>query len=101
MIVLKFKLFFRKKDHKRNIPCFNCGWLRVVIKIAVLPLIVGIGYELIKLAGRKDNWLTRVISAPGLWMQRITTKEPDDGMIECAIAALKPVIPDNPDEDRW
>lgn len=76
-------------------------WLRVVIKIAVLPLIVGIGYELIKLAGRKDNWFTRVISAPGLWMQRITTKEPDDGMIECAIAALKPVIPDNPDEDRW
>lgn len=76
-------------------------WLRVVIKIAVLPLVVGIGYELIKFAGRKDNRLTRAISAPGLWMQRITTKEPDDGMIECAIAALKPVIPDDPDEDRW
>ena len=76
-------------------------WLRVLIKIAVLPLIVGIGYELIKLAGRKDNWFTRAISAPGLWMQRITTKEPDDSMIECAIAALKPVIPENPDEDRW
>ena len=76
-------------------------WLRVVIKIAVLPLIVGIGYELIKLAGRKDNAFTRAISAPGLWMQRITTKEPDDSMIECAIAALKPVIPENPDEDNW
>ena len=49
-------------------------WLRVLIKIAVLPLIVGVGYELIKLAGRKDNAFTRAISAPGLWMQRITTK---------------------------
>ena len=76
-------------------------WLRVLIKIAVLPLIVGVGYELIKLAGRKDNAFTRAISAPGLWMQRITTKEPDDSMIECAIAALKPVIPENPDEDKW
>ena len=73
----------------------------MLIKIAVLPLIVGVGYELIKLAGRKDNAFTRAISAPGLWMQRITTKEPDDSMIECAIAALKPVIPENPDEDKW
>lgn len=59
------------------------------------------GYELIKLAGRKDNLLTRIISAPGLWVQRITTKEPDDSMIECAIAALKAVIPDDPEADRW
>lgn len=76
-------------------------WLRVIIKLAILPLIVGVGYELIKLAGRKTNWLTRAISAPGLWMQRITTKEPDDSMIECAIAALKPVIPDDPELDKW
>ncbi len=76
-------------------------WLRVIIKLAILPLVVGIGYELIKLAGRKTNWLTKAISAPGLWMQRITTKEPDDSMIECAIAALKPVIPDDPELDKW
>ena len=69
--------------------------------LAILWPFIKLGYELIKLAGRKDNAFTRAISAPGLWMQRITTKEPDDSMIECAIAALKPVIPENPDEDKW
>ena len=62
---------------------------------------VGIAYELIKLAGRCDNILTRVISAPGLWLQRITTCEPDDGQIECAVAALKAVIPEDENADRW
>ena len=68
---------------------------RVLLKILLIPLIVGIGYELIKFAGRHDNWLTRVISAPGLWLQRLTVLEPDDEMIECAIAALKAVIPED------
>ncbi len=68
-------------------------WLRVLVKLALLPLTVGVGFELIKLAGRKDNRFTRIISAPGLWIQRLTTKEPDDSMIECAIAAFVPVIP--------
>ena len=76
-------------------------WLRVLIKVALLPLTVGIGYELIKLAGRKDNWFTRFISAPGLWIQRLTTKEPDDGMIECALAAFCPVIPEDETSDQW
>lgn len=76
-------------------------WLRVVIKIALLPITVGIGYELIKLAGRKNNWFTRLISAPGLWIQRLSTKEPDDSMIECAIAAFCPVIPEDETSDRW
>ena len=74
--------------------------VRVLIKILLLPLIVGIGYELIKIAGRYDNWLTKIISAPGVLLQRITTKEPDDRMIECAITALKEVIPNN-DSDKW
>lgn len=68
---------------------------RVLLKILLIPLIVGIGYELIKFAGRHDNWLTRVISAPGLWLQRLTVLEPDDEMIECAITALKAVIPED------
>ena len=76
-------------------------WLRVLIKIALLPLTVGIGYELIKLAGRKNNWFTRLFSAPGLWIQRLTTKEPDDSMIECALAAFLPVIPENSSDDEW
>ncbi|MBQ8382157.1 MAG: DUF1385 domain-containing protein [Clostridia bacterium] len=77
------------------------GWLRVVCKIAVIPLTVGIGYELIKLAGRHDNLLTRIISAPGVWFQHITTKEPDDQMIECAIAAMEKVIPEDKEKDNW
>ena len=74
--------------------------IRVLIKLILLPLIVGIGYELIKIAGRYDNLFTRIISAPGVWLQHITTKEPDDSMIECAIASLEKVIPEN-DSDKW
>jgi uncharacterized protein YqhQ len=70
-------------------------WLRALIKIALLPVVMGVGYELIKLCGRYDNPFTRIISAPGLWMQRLTTKEPDDSMIELAIASLREVIPEN------
>ena len=76
-------------------------WLRTAIKLLLLPLSVGVGYELIKLAGRKDNWLTRVISAPGVWLQHLTTKEPTDDMIECAVAALEAVIPEDAEADNW
>ncbi len=75
-------------------------WLRVVVKLALLPLTVGVGYELIKLAGRKDNRFTRFISAPGLWIQRLTTKEPDDSMIEIAIAAFVPVMPEEETQEE-
>lgn len=69
--------------------------LRVGIKILLMPLTMGLGYELIKICGRHDNWLTRIIAAPGLWFQRITVLEPDDAMIECAITAIKEVIPED------
>ncbi len=69
--------------------------LRSAIKIVLLPLTVGIGYELIRLCGRHDNLLTRIIAAPGVWLQRLTVHEPDDKMIECAIAAMSVVIPEN------
>ena len=74
---------------------FGIGWLRPVIKILLLPLTCGIGYELIKICGKHDNTFTRIIAAPGMWAQRITTKEPDESMIEVAIAAIKDVIPDD------
>ncbi len=64
------------------------------IKLLLLPLICGLGYELIKVCGRHDNLFTRIVSAPGVWVQRITTKEPDDQMIEVAIASMKEVIPE-------
>jgi len=70
-------------------------WLRMIVKILVLPLIIGLGYELIKIAGKKDNALTRIISAPGVALQHLTVHEPDDDMIECAIIAMEKVIPDD------
>lgn len=76
-------------------------WVRIGLKILLLPLVVGIGYEFIKLAGRYDNVVTRLISTPGLWLQRLTTKEPDDDQIEVAIAAFKPVVPEDIDNAKW
>ncbi len=76
-------------------------WLRMLLKFLLLPLVMGVGYELIKLCGRYDNPVTHALSAPGLWLQRITTQEPDDSMIECAIAAVTPVLPENPEDGRW
>lgn len=75
-------------------------WLRgytliwVAVKILLVPFICGIGYELIKICGKYENLFTKIISAPGMWLQRITTIEPDDSMIEIAIVALSEVIPE-------
>ena len=73
-------------------------WMRVVLKVLCLPIIMSLSYECIKFAGRHDNLFTRILSAPGLWTQRLTTREPDDSMIEVAIASMKKVIPENPNE---
>lgn len=83
------------------IPSSLNSVLRTCVKLLCIPLVVGVGYEAIKLAGRKDNWFTRMISAPGLWVQRITTKEPTPDMIECAIAAFEDVVPENEEEGKW
>jgi len=66
--------------------------LKVLIRILLIPVIAGIAYEIIRLAGRSDNWLVRMISAPGLWLQGLTTKEPDEGMVEVAIKAVEAVF---------
>ncbi len=75
--------------------------LRTLIKLLTLPLVVGIGYELIKFAGRHDNFLTRIISAPGVWLQHISTLEPTDKEIECAIMAMENVLTENAEDDKW
>lgn len=75
--------------------------IRMLLKLLLIPVVVGISYELIKLAGRSDGIFTRIISAPGMWLQHITTCEPDDGQIECAIAALTAVIPEDENADHW
>ena len=80
---------------------FTVTWKRIVTSLILLPLVVGISYECIRLAGNHDNLFTKILSAPGLAMQRITTREPDDSMIEIAITALKECIPEDKSEDKW
>jgi uncharacterized protein YqhQ len=76
-------------------------WVRMGLRLLLLPVVVGVSYEIIKLAGRYDNLCTRLVSAPGKALQRLTTQEPDDGMMEVAIAALELVLPEKDGEDQW
>lgn len=76
-------------------------WIRMAMRIVLLPLVVGISYELIKYAGRHDNLLTTIMSAPGKALQKLTTAEPDDSMLEVAIEAMKLVIPNEKGSDKW
>jgi len=75
--------------------------LRVLFKLLLLPVVMGISYELLKWCGRSDNIATRIIRQPGLWVQRLTVFEPDDSMIEVAIAAVTPVLPEDPEDGKW
>ena len=74
-------------------------WLRVLSRIILVPAIAGISYEFIRYAGKHDNWLVNIISAPGIAMQIITTSEPDNSMIEVAIASLNAVLEEEPEEN--
>jgi uncharacterized protein YqhQ len=76
----------------------NIFWHRVLFKLLLIPFIAGISYEVIKWAGSHDNWLVNVVSAPGIATQYITTREPKDEMIEVAIASLKAVLEEEPEE---
>ena len=73
----------------------------ILFKLLLLPLIVGVTYEINRWAGRNDNAFTRVLTAPGMWMQNFTTNEPDDSMIEVGIAAVQAVLPEEEGSDRW
>ena len=75
--------------------------IMIVFKLLLLPLVVSVTYELNRWIGRHDNWFTRVLSAPGMWMQNFTTNEPDDSMIEVGIAAVKAVLPEEKGADKW
>ncbi len=75
--------------------------IMIVFKLLLLPLIVAVTYEINRWAGRNDNAFTRVLTAPGMWMQNLTTNEPDDSMIEVAITAVKEVLPEEEGTDRW
>ena len=75
--------------------------IMIVCKLLLLPLVVSISYEINRLVGRYDNWLTRIMTAPGMWFQNFTTNEPDDSMIEVGIASLEAVLPQQEGADRW
>lgn len=75
--------------------------VRIALKLILLPIVVGMAYELNRTVGRHDNWLTRAVSAPGMWLQYITTNEPDESMIEVGIEALTLVLPDEEGSDKW
>ena len=81
--------------HLRDVTAIWMG-----VKFLILPVVMGLGYEFIKYAGKHDNIFVKILSAPGLWMQRLTTKEPEDEMIEVAIAAFTAVITDDPEDDK-
>ena len=94
-LVLLISIFF---------GCFNPydeTVTRVLFSLCLLPFIMGSSYELIRIAGRTQNLGTRILSAPGLWIQRITTREPNAEQIECAIAAMTPCIPEHLEDDEW
>jgi len=80
---------------------WNNIWIRIGLRLLLLPVVVAISYEVIKLAGRYDNLLTRIVSAPGKALQRLTTREPDDDMINTAIEAITLVMPENAGEAEW
>ena len=76
-------------------------WVRVGLHLLILPLIVGVTYEFNRYVGRHDNAVTRLLARPGMWLQNFTTNEPDDSMLEVAIASLKAVIPAEQGKDAW
>ncbi len=77
------------------------GLLRIVLRLALLPVVAGISYEIIKWAGRSENAFVKALSKPGMLLQYITTREPDDSQIEVAIASISAVIPENREDDNW
>ena len=85
------------------VPSADNVWMKILWRICLLPIVAGISYELIKYAGKCSNWFTRMLSTPGVWLQHLTTKEPDDSMIEVAIAALTAVLPDKDSNEstKW
>ena len=80
---------------------FLYSLIMIVSKLLLIPIVVAIAYELNRLVGRHDNWFTRIMTAPGMWFQHLTTNEPDESMIEVGIASLQAVLPEQEGDDLW
>ncbi len=76
-------------------------WTRIGLRLLLLPVVAGISYEIIRWAGRSKSKVVCIISRPGMWLQKITTREPDDSQLEVAIASMKAVLTDNKEDDKW
>ena len=76
-------------------------WVNILIRIILIPLVAGLSYELLKFAGRSEGQWAKILNAPGIAFQRLTTKEPEDDQIEVAIAAMKGVIIEDEQDDKW
>lgn len=76
-------------------------WKNILFRLALLPVVAGVSYEIIKFAGRSKNRCVAFLTKPGLWLQKITTREPDDSQLEVAIASIKAVLTDNKEDDKW
>lgn len=76
-------------------------WIRIGYRLLLLPVVAGVSYEIIKFAGKHPTGVVGWLTKPGLWLQKLTTNEPDESQLEVAIAAMKAVIPENKEEDKW
>ena len=76
-------------------------WQNMLYRLLLMPVVAGISYEMIKIAGKSKNKCVAVLTKPGLWLQMVTTREPDDSQLEVAIASLKAVLTDNKEDDKW
>ncbi len=77
------------------------AWERLLLRLVLLPVVAGVSYEVIKIAGRSQNRVVQLLTKPGLWLQHLTTREPDESQLEVAITALKNVLTGNKEEDKW
>ncbi|MBR5506984.1 MAG: DUF1385 domain-containing protein [Clostridia bacterium] len=76
-------------------------WIRIGYRLLLLPVVAGVSYEIIKIAGKRPNGVVGLLTKPGLWLQKLTTREPDEQQLEVAIKAMLAVIPQNKEDDKW
>ena len=84
------------------LPWENTGFLlRIVYRLLLLPVVAGVSYEILKIAGRSNNKVVKILTKPGLYLQYMTTREPDESQLEVALTSLKAVLTDNREDDKW
>lgn len=101
VIVISILIFFLIPQFSFISNIFLRKLMSIAVRLCLLPVVAGLSYEVIKLAGRSSNKCVKILTKPGLWMQRLTTREPDGSQIEVAIASMKPCIPEDKEDDKW